>query len=109
MIIHDLRIIGERLFHLRKRTGQTQLQVATEAELSDRTYSEFERGIADARLSTVLKACEALHITPDEILTDEPTRASAREEEILARLHACNPQDKETALRLLEVFLQSLK
>ena len=109
MIIHDLRQVGEKLFRIRKHTGKTQLEVATEADISDRTYSELERGVANARISTMLKACEALHITPDEILTDEPTRASAREEEILARLHACNPQDKETALRLLEVFLQSLK
>lgn len=108
MIIHDLRVIGEKLFHLRKRTGQTQLQVATEAELSDRTYSEFERGIADARLSTVLKACEALHITPDEILTEHPAQATAREEDILARLQACSPKDKETALQLLDTFLRSL-
>lgn len=108
MIIHNLREIGEKLFHIRKRSGKTQLQIASEADLSDRTYSEFERGVADARISTVLKACDALHITPDEILTDCPTQATAREEDILARLQACSPKDKETALQLLDTFLRSL-
>lgn len=108
MIIHDLRVIGEKLFRIRKKTGKTQLQIATEAEISDRTYSELERGIANARIETMLKACEALHITPDEILTERPAEAVSREEDIIARLRACNPRDKETALQLLDVFLRSL-
>lgn len=39
-----------------------------------------------------------------------PTSASRKkkQEEILARLNACSPKDKETALRLLSVCLQSL-
>lgn len=109
MIIHDLRVIGERLFSIRKKTGKTQLQIATEADLSDRTYSELERGVADSRMSTMLKACDALHITPDEILTDCPEQAAAREEDIIARLRACNAKDKETALRILEAYLTSLE
>lgn len=109
MVIHDPRAIGEKLYHYRKNSGKTQLQVATEADLSDRTYSEFERGIADARLSTVLKACEALHITPDMILTEESAASVAREQDVLARLHACNPKDKATALQILDAFLRSLE
>lgn len=108
MIIRDFRTIGEKLFKIRKKYGMTQLQVASEADLSDRTYSELERGIANVRLDTVLKTCEALHITPDEILTEDGARATAREEEILARLQACNPREKETALQLLDTYLKSL-
>lgn len=109
MIIHDLRVIGEKLFRIRKQTGKTQLQIATEADMSDRTYSELERGVANVRIATVLKACDALHITPDEILTDCPEQAAAREEDIIARLRGCSPRDKETALRILEAFLRSLE
>lgn len=108
MIIHDLRVIGEKLFRIRKKTGKTQLQIATEADISDRTYSELERGVANSRIATMLKACDALHITPDEILTDCPAQAVAREEDIIARLRSCNPKDKETALQILDAFLRSL-
>jgi len=60
------------------------------------------------RVETILRICEALHITPDEILTQSNTELTAQEEKILARLNACNSKDKETALRLLNVYLQSL-
>lgn len=86
----------------------TQLEVATAADISEKTYARMERGTLNVRADTIIKICEALHITPDEIMTDDSAQASAREEEILARLHACTPKDRETALRLLETYLQSL-
>ena len=109
VIVANLSALGSKLYAVRKKCGMTQVQAAEAANLSINTYAEIERGVVNTSIESILQICRALHITPDEILTDEPTRASAREEEILARLHACNPQDKETALRLLEVFLQSLK
>ncbi len=108
MVLFDLRAIGEKFYSVRKKHGWTQLEVATEAEISDRTYSELERGIANVRIETILKVCAALHITPDEVLTDDGGKATARENEIIARLMACNPKDKETALQLLDTYLRSL-
>ena len=107
MLIHDPRKAGEKLFRIRKSIGKTQLQVASEAGLADHTYSEFERGIADARISTLMKSCEALHITPDDILTEAP-EGVASEADVLARLQACSPRDKATALSILDAFLRSL-
>ncbi len=60
------------------------------------------------RIETVLRICEALHITPDEILTDMDYETIGMQNEIIERLNACSPKDKETALRLLSVYLQSL-
>ena len=60
------------------------------------------------RIETILRICDALHITPDEILTAAETGATAREEDILARLRACGPKDKQTALQLLDIYLRSL-
>ncbi len=108
MLVFDLRRVGDKIYSIRKKYGWTQLRAATEAEISDRTYSELERGIANVRIETVLKVCAAMHITPDEILTDDGGQAASNEAEILARLNACTPKDKETALQLLDVFLKSL-
>lgn len=108
MLIHDLRVIGNRLYAIRKRYGMTQLEVAVEAEISERTYSEMERGIANIRLETLLRVCDALHITPDEILTTDNEHLIAHEAELLSRLDICSPKDKETALRLLDTYLRSL-
>lgn len=108
MLIFDLHTIGDRLLAVRKRTGLTQAEVAEEAGLSERTYADIERGTVNMRTATVLCICSALHITPDEILTEERTSLPARQEELWERLNACNPRDKETALELLSVYLRSL-
>ena len=108
MLLLDMREIGNKLLAIRKRTGMTQVEVAEAAGLSSRTYADIERGTVNMRVETILHICEALHITPDEILTQSNTELTVQEEEILARLNACNSKDKETALRLLNVYLQSL-
>ena len=87
MLIFDLRTIGNKLLTIRKRMGMTQAEVATE---------------------TILRICNVLHITPDEVLTEESTSLTAKQAELWERLNACNPKDKETALQFLSVYLKSL-
>ena len=106
--MYDLHEIGNRLWHFRKRTGMTQAEVAEAADLSDRTYADIERGTVNMRVETALKICETLHITPDEILTEDSPSITSRQDELWQRLNACSPKDKETALSLLAVYLQSL-
>ena len=59
--------------------------------------------------ATTLRICQALRITPDEILTTENTSLVSRREELLERLDKCLPREKETALALLETYLCSLR
>ena len=108
MLVFDFHTIGNKLFTVRKRMGMTQAEVAEAAGLSDRTYADIERGTVNMRIETVLKICEALHITPDEILTDDNPSMTFKENEIWERLMACSAKDKETALTLLTVYLESL-
>ena len=108
MLVYDLNVIGNRLYALRKRMGLTQAELAEKAGLSDRTYADIERGCVNMRLETILRICDALYITPDKLLTDESTTPEARQNQLTQRLNACNPKDKATALRLLEVYLASL-
>lgn len=108
MLISDLLTIGNKLLLIRKRMGLTQAEVAEAAGLSDRTYADIERGTVNMRIETILRICGALHITPNEILTEEDCSIAARQNELIERLNACNPKDRETALRLLSVYLQSL-
>ena len=108
MLLLDMREIGNMLLAIRKRTGMTQVEVAEAAGLSSRTYADIERGTVNMRVETILRICEALHITPDEILTRGDSEMTAQQEELLARLNTCNPRDRKTALKLLHVYLQSL-
>jgi len=108
VLIIDTREIGNKLLSIRKRTGMTQMEVAEASDLSQRTYADIERGVSNMRVGTIIKICNALHITPDEILTSNYPEMTAHQEELIQRLNACSPKDKETALQLLSVFLKSL-
>lgn len=108
MLLLDMHEIGNKLLVIRKRAGMTQADVAEAAGLSSRTYADIERGSVNMRVETILHICEALHITPDEILTKSNEDVFVQEKEILERLNACNPKDKQTALQLLAVYLKSL-
>ncbi|MBQ3241444.1 MAG: helix-turn-helix transcriptional regulator [Oscillospiraceae bacterium] len=109
MLLLDMRKIGNKLLAIRKRMGMTQSEVAEAAGLSSRTYADIERGSVNMRAETILHICEALHITPDEIFTEESTKVHEKQEEILSRLDACSPKEKETALKLLATYLKSLE
>lgn len=108
MLVSNLVTIGNKLLTIRKRMGMTQAEVAEAAGLSDRTYADIERGTVNMRIETILRICNVLHITPDDILTEENPSLLSRQEELWDWLNACCPKDKETALQLLSVYLQSL-
>lgn len=108
MLVYDFAVIGNKLLSIRKRAGLTQMEVAESAGLSNRTYADIERGTVNMRIETILRICDALHITPDEILTRDNSAISRRQEELFERLNACNEKDRDTALRLLDVYLRSL-
>ena len=108
MLVFDFHQIGNNLLNIRKRMGMTQSEVAELAGLSDRTYADIERGNVNMRIETVLRICNVLHITPDEVLTADVSSSATKQNDLLSRLDACSPKDKETALSLLEIFLKSL-
>ncbi len=108
MLIFDFRMIGNKLLAVRKRYGMTQIDVAVAAGLSERTYADIERGSTNMRIETVLKICDALHITPDEILTEDTPMLVARQAELFEQLNSCSAKNRETALNLLSVYLKSL-
>ena len=60
------------------------------------------------KIETILRICEALHVTPDEILTEENPSFANKQNEIIERLNSCSPKEKEIALNLLSVYLKSL-
>lgn len=109
MLVFDFRAIGNKLYAIRKKMGMTQLEVAVAAEISERTYADIERGSVNMRIETVLRICKVLHITPDQVFVEDNASLSAQQDELWQRLNDLSPKDKETALNLLSVFLDSLQ
>ncbi|MBQ8357807.1 MAG: helix-turn-helix transcriptional regulator [Clostridia bacterium] len=108
MLITDIRAIGNNLFSIRKKAGLTQAEVAEKAGLSDRTYADIERGVSSMRAETLISICVALKITPNEIFTQEKSASAFDPEPTLERLRQCSLQERQTALKLLDIYLQSI-
>lgn len=108
MLIFDFHKIGGKLFSVRKRLGLTQMEVAEAAGLSDWAYADIERGTVNMRVETILRICQALHVSPNEILTEDDATLDLRQNELMERLAHCTPKERETALSLLAVYLHSL-
>lgn len=106
MLVCDFHTIGNKLLAIRKRSGMTQMEVAVAAELSERTYADIERGSVNMRVSTLLQICKVMHITPDEILVERGEAASLCQEELLAKLKTCSPQERELALRVMAALFE---
>lgn len=108
VLIFDFRSIGNKLLDRRHICGMTQSDVAEAAGLSDRTYADIERGGVNMRIETLLKICTALDITPDDILTDR-SELNEKQRGIFERIESCAPKERETAMNLLTVYLDSLE
>ena len=68
MLVFDLKLIGDKLYEIRNKKFLNRTEVAERAEISDRTYADIERGSTNMRIETLLKICEALNITPNDVL-----------------------------------------
>ncbi len=108
MLVLNLTDIGNNLYKIRKSKGLTQAEVAEKADFSDRTYADIERGSTNMRIETLLKICEALNITPNDILVVD-NDIEITEQDIAETIKNCSNNEKETALKLLSVYVDSLK
>ena len=106
MLIFDKVKIGNKLYKYRKMRGLTQAEAAERSELSDKAYADIERGNVNMRTETLLHICDALNITPDEIFIEKEPDITT--EDILTKLSVCTQKEKETALKLLSVYIDSL-
>ena len=108
MLIFDARTIGNKMLYFRKKAGLTQAEIAELAGLSDRAYADIERGAVNMRSETLLKICNTLHITPNDIFIQNESDLETEQVELTERLKNCTEKQKETALKLLSVYLDSI-
>lgn len=107
MLIHNLKRIGNRIYNLRNKRLMTRAEVAEIANLSDRAYADIERGNVNMKLETLLNICNALHATPNDILVEEET-CELTGAHFIEKISHCSNNEKETALKLLNVYINSL-
>ena len=68
-----------------------------------RSYGNIERGTRNPHVDTLIKICEVLNVTPDDLLTDEEPDTDVGF--YLNRLSGLSKTDQKKLLRILRVFL----
>ena len=73
----DYQALGERIRSARRQHGLTQEALAEQADISTSFLGHIERGTRVASIETLVAICNALTITPQELLADslKPTLA----------------------------------
>ena len=100
--------IGDNLYIIRRKSGKTQAEVAELAGLSDRAYADIERGTVNMRVETLLRICNVLNVTPNDILIIDNSASEQKLAVLFTKLNACPTREKNLAISLLEAFLDSI-
>ena len=59
--------IGTNIKNVRRAVGYTQKQVAEKMGMTQQQYSRFENGVFELNYGQIIKLCQILDTTPNEI------------------------------------------
>lgn len=102
--------IGKVCQEYRLKNNLTQNQVSELTGLEPRHISQIERGLSKGSIDTLIKLCNAYHITPDVILYDlldtNIKEAISIYDEDFKKL---SKRDKESILYFIKFFLSKIR
>ncbi|WP_435643906.1 helix-turn-helix domain-containing protein [Streptomyces sp. H49] len=75
-LARERRAIGDRIRVERIRQNRTQESVYLAARISRSAYQEIEAGIADARITTLLKIAQVLGVHVSDLLRDRSRKTA---------------------------------
>lgn len=105
----DKIILGRRLRESRIKMGFTQQALAKKADVGEVYLGEIERGLKMPSMNIFIKLIEALDISADYILRDELTSGGTYIfDEITEKLKNLNPQQRKTAVDILDAYIKNL-
>lgn len=99
--------VGRFIAECRKKNGLTQMQLAEKLNITDRAVSKWENGRAMPDSSIMLKLCEILGISVNELLSGEAIKMDnyiLKAEENLIELKK-QKEDSDRRMLRVEVFI----
>lgn len=63
-------LISQKIFALMEERGMTQKDFSEQTEISQSTISDWKRKKTNPSADKILKICEVLQVTPDELLSE---------------------------------------
>lgn len=84
------QIIGENLAKLRERQGLTRNDIAEGASVTNQTVAALESGRRGPSVDLLMKICDLLGVTPNDLVYEESSRVSSREKKPVLRVQKDN-------------------
>ena len=105
----DYSEVGKRLARRRRELGYKQCDVCEKAELSNKYLSNLERAISLPSLKVLMKLCEVLQTTPDEILLGATTNVNSSDyaKHVAARMQKLNNNQKKLVMNFIDMVAES--
>ena len=104
---NDNIIYGQAIKNLRTNNHLTQEQVAQLTGFDTKYVSQVETGVYMGTIKTMLKFCEALNVTPNDILADFIVNTNVTNEanDFCTKFSKLNKKDKKNVLALIDSML----
>lgn len=100
----------ENLRRLRLEQGLTQAQLAKSIGVGQSTLNYWENGKSDITSYYIVKLCEVLKVSSDELLGIEPMPATTDEiTDILAIMNQLGPEEQRNCVAVVQTFLDFKK
>ena len=107
-------IISERIFYMMEKKNMTQLELSKRTGIATSNISDWKKKKTNPKADCLLSICDALEITPEQLLTgkgidpeykDEVTRADIR---ILKQIHSLGDEQYKRLMAYMKA-LQKLE
>ncbi|MBO6266854.1 MAG: helix-turn-helix transcriptional regulator [Synergistaceae bacterium] len=106
----NYKLIGSRIRAIRKKRGYTQEQLSELADISPQHCSGIECGAAKVSLPALVRLCNALGATPDEVLMDSVKQSAPLYAEKIAEVFSdCSPDETYLMLSQAENLKKALR
>lgn len=105
-MIVDYSLIGKRLAGIRKQKKLTQEKLAEKTGLANNYISNIENNRSIPSIETLVKLCDALDITPNEVLLGTATTSSLyMNDELQVKINQCNFKEKRLICGIIDLLL----
>jgi len=106
----NYKLIGVRVRAVRVKKGITQEKLSEQVGISPQHYSKIESGGTKLSLPCLVRICNALEITPDEILMDSVNKGTPELiKEAAEFFSGCSKDEIYLILSIAETFKSSLE
>ncbi len=103
----DYESLGERVRERRLELGMTREKLAEYCDISVSHLSHIEAANTKLSMEVLLRLCEVMKMTPNELLVENIKPSVYAKEEIMSLLDKCSPKTLELVKEMVEAVVEA--